>query len=263
MIKRNIIVSYCYVVTLKLTRHTCIDILDYVAKWLIDLYKITIRNEIHFDEIYLFTLLIINVYTDRDEILSILYNKCNEMNVYVLYILMLYYDCEIYMYTYGKHTPEWNQSRARYDFNFSLDAHLMTFKKIIYGTTPVKPHNYTAKDRAVGLFRWIVLDLEIFFDFISNFNLTSVNLQEGCSGPIQTFVGPTGSSTIDHILVPSDMISCVIGSTVLGEDILNCSDYYPVIVEIDVGQLLPTTVFVFVCLLTVLREEPIHVKHKI
>ena len=96
MVKRNIIVSYCYVVTLKLTRQTRIDILDYFARWLIDLYKIIIRNEIHFDEIYLFTLLIINVYTDRDEILSILYNKCNEMNVYLPYILMLYYNCEIY-----------------------------------------------------------------------------------------------------------------------------------------------------------------------
>ena len=83
---------------------------------------------------------------------------------------------------------------------------------------------------------------KIFFDFVSNFNLTSVNLQEGCSGPIQTFVGPTGSSTIDHILVPSDMIPCVIGSSVLGEDILNCSDHYPVTAEVDVGQLLPTTI---------------------
>ena len=96
IIKRSIIVSHCYVATLKLTRQTCFDIFDCFDRWPIDLYKIIIRNEIHYDEIYLFILMIINVYTDKHETLSILYNKYNENNVYLLYIFMLYYICEIY-----------------------------------------------------------------------------------------------------------------------------------------------------------------------
>ena len=82
----------------------------------------------------------------------------------------------------------------------------------------------------------------LFYEFLKRFNLTPVNLHSKCKGPVNTFTGPTGSSTIDYLTVPTEIADQVIDCNVLSEDVLNCSDHLPVVMSIDVGTLLPTTV---------------------
>ena len=83
---------------------------------------------------------------------------------------------------------------------------------------------------------------KVLSDFFNNFNLTAANMRHGCKGPINTFIGPTGSTCIDYIMVPRDLINQVTECTVLSEDVLNCSDHLPISICINVGELLPTTV---------------------
>ena len=54
-----------------------------------------------------------------------------------------------------------------------------------------------------------------FFEFTSSHNLVPANLQSWSKGPIETYVGPTGSTTIDYILTPNEMLNKVISCTVL------------------------------------------------
>ena len=81
-----------------------------------------------------------------------------------------------------------------------------------------------------------------FYDFISTHNLVSVNCQSWSEGPLETFIGPTGSTTIDHILTPYEMLENITKCRVLHEDPLNCSDHNAIIISLAVGELLPTTV---------------------
>ena len=82
---------------------------------------------------------------------------------------------------------------------------------------------------------------KILFDFYSNYNLSPANSLASTKGPIETFVGPKGSSTIDYILVPTDIIRKVRMCKVIGDDQLNCSDHFPVWINLNTGSLLPTT----------------------
>ena len=43
-------------------------------------------------------------------------------------------------------------------------------------------------------------------------------------------------------MVPRDLLNQVKDCRVLGEDVLNCSDHLPVLMCMDVGELLPTTI---------------------
>ena len=77
---------------------------------------------------------------------------------------------------------------------------------------------------------------------IESHNLEATNLQKWAKGPVETYIGPTGSSTIDYILTPKEMFECINECIVLSKDILNCSDHNAVLIDLDVGRLLPTTV---------------------
>ena len=55
------------------------------------------------------------------------------------------------------------------------------------------------------------------FEFISDHNLRAINMMGLCKGPIVTHTGPTGSSTIDYIMTPVELIDHVIGCEVLKE----------------------------------------------
>ena len=80
-----------------------------------------------------------------------------------------------------------------------------------------------------------------FFDFINSHNLVSVNSQPWAKGPIVTYVGPIGTSTIDHILIPNEMLNKVASCRTLHEDPLNCSDHHAIVMSLPVGELMPTT----------------------
>ena len=71
--------------------------------------------------------------------------------------------------------------------------------------------------------------------------MVATNLQSWSEGPVETFVGPNGSTTIDYVLVPCDMVGEVRKCRVMGDENLNCSDHNPVSVEIDFDSLMPTT----------------------
>ena len=79
------------------------------------------------------------------------------------------------------------------------------------------------------------------YEFLNDFNLEAVNMQDVCTGPIEIYFGPVGSTTIDYILIPTELTENVKSCRVLAEEVLNCSDNNPVVMEIDFGNLLPTT----------------------
>ena len=72
-------------------------------------------------------------------------------------------------------------------------------------------------------------------------SLRAVNLLQLCKGPLHTYQGHNGISTIDYIMIPADFLSQVKKCEIAGEDQLNCSDHFPIIMEIDIGTMLPTT----------------------
>ena len=78
--------------------------------------------------------------------------------------------------------------------------------------------------------------------FVNKFNLFATNLDNRCIGPLDTHVGPTGSSTIDYLMVPEGLRGMVKQCAVLEGDGLNCSDHRPISVNIDLGALLNSTV---------------------
>ena len=80
------------------------------------------------------------------------------------------------------------------------------------------------------------------YDFITARNLVATNMQKSCQGPINTHIGPTGSTTIDYVLIPGELLCQVENSKVFPEEILNCSDHNPIVASINIGALLPTTV---------------------
>ena len=80
------------------------------------------------------------------------------------------------------------------------------------------------------------------FEFISSHNLRAINSMDMCKGPIITHTGPTGSSTIDYIMTPAELIDHVAGCEVLKEECLNCSDHNPIILNLRIDTLVPTTV---------------------
>ena len=70
--------------------------------------------------------------------------------------------------------------------------------------------------------------------FINKHNLKAVNLSVNTRGSHVTYSGPTGSSCIDFILVPKDIIGKVVWSENLIEHPLNTSDHRPVVVSINI-----------------------------
>ena len=80
-----------------------------------------------------------------------------------------------------------------------------------------------------------------FYEFTISHNLVAVNLQPLAEGPVQTYVGPTGTTTIDYILTPQEMLPFINSCKVMDDECLNCSDHKSLIMSLAVGDLLPTT----------------------
>ena len=78
---------------------------------------------------------------------------------------------------------------------------------------------------------------KVFYNCIDSYNLVATNLQTWSKGPVETFIGPNGSTTIDYILVPKDIVGKVRECKVMGDEQLNCSDNNPVTINIDIDSL--------------------------
>ena len=81
---------------------------------------------------------------------------------------------------------------------------------------------------------------KLFHEIILRYNLLVCNLDAKASGPVDTFHGPTGSSTIDVICVPNDISHHLISCTVSDNDPDNCSDHEAVSVVLDVNAIITT-----------------------
>ena len=65
-------------------------------------------------------------------------------------------------------------------------------------------------------------------NFVSHCNFTVANCLSICSGPSITHVGPTGSSLLDYIMVPSALVEMIAKVSILDEEGLNTSDHNPI-----------------------------------
>ena len=70
--------------------------------------------------------------------------------------------------------------------------------------------------------------------FLNRHSLYAVNMDPTTTGQIYTCEGPNFLSTLDYISIPVTMKPYVVQASVLGDNILNTSDHYPVSVTLNV-----------------------------
>ena len=73
--------------------------------------------------------------------------------------------------------------------------------------------------------------------FFKEYSLTPINMLADTKGPINTFRGGMGSSTIDYIAVPQGLIESVKACEVLEDAILNTSDHNAIHLTLDCSGL--------------------------
>ena len=74
-------------------------------------------------------------------------------------------------------------------------------------------------------------------EFVTRYNLYPVNLDKSTTGPLDTFNGPTGSSTIDYFLVPSNERNKISSCCVSADEPLNCSDHESLSIHLAINSL--------------------------
>ena len=74
------------------------------------------------------------------------------------------------------------------------------------------------------------------FSILHEFGFIACNLQEDVTGPLSTYVGPTGESTVDYFLVPQQIQDRVNSCEVIDGDALNTSDHRPVKININIDN---------------------------
>ena len=77
--------------------------------------------------------------------------------------------------------------------------------------------------------------------FFNEFSLFPANLSKDAVGPINTFRGGMGSSTIDYVAIPEGLRDSLITCEVLKDNVLNTSDHYAIRVELNL-ECLPSMV---------------------
>ena len=80
------------------------------------------------------------------------------------------------------------------------------------------------------------------YNFIRKYDLCAANLSRKSKGLIDTFYGPNGSSCIDYILLPTDILDKVLECETLDFEGLNGSDHVPVVCKIDIGRIACPTI---------------------
>ena len=76
-----------------------------------------------------------------------------------------------------------------------------------------------------------------FFEVVQRYNLVVCNMLDICTGPVDTFNGPTGSSTIDYICIPAMLFDKLCSCQVADNDPLNTSDHESVSVILSIDKL--------------------------
>ena len=79
--------------------------------------------------------------------------------------------------------------------------------------------------------------VQTFFD---RHDLIPLNMQEGATGPVETYEGPLSKSTLDYIAIPSVMLPQVIKCYVHDWSALNTSDHLPVSAHLYLKEVLYT-----------------------
>ena len=82
----------------------------------------------------------------------------------------------------------------------------------------------------------------ILCKFMQEYNLIASHMEQTAKGPLSTFVGPNGQSTIDFIMVSAVYSTLVIDCYVGEDEILNTSDHRPVHAELKVCSVKNNTV---------------------
>ena len=77
---------------------------------------------------------------------------------------------------------------------------------------------------------------KLLSSFVQEFGLVVCNCRVGATGPVETYVGPTGSSTIDHIMVSADLEGGVLSCSTSDDNVLNTSDHRAVRISLEVGK---------------------------
>ena len=70
--------------------------------------------------------------------------------------------------------------------------------------------------------------------FLNELDLVAINMTNITRGPLNTFNGGVGSSTIDYITIPKCMYNLVLRCEVLGDEIINTSDHFAVRCSLEV-----------------------------
>ena len=71
-------------------------------------------------------------------------------------------------------------------------------------------------------------------EFVQEFGLTVCNCGLDARGPLETYVGPTGSSMIDYIMVSADLADKVSSCLTSSDEALNTSDHRAVSITLQV-----------------------------
>ena len=77
--------------------------------------------------------------------------------------------------------------------------------------------------------------------FIDRYNFIPTNVMSYASGPLETYVGPVGSSTIDYIMVPHSLQKEVVYCRVLDDEPHNTSDHRPIELGLRLENLMART----------------------
>ena len=72
---------------------------------------------------------------------------------------------------------------------------------------------------------------------INEFGFSAINLGNKATGPVCTYFGPTGRTTIDYFLTPQELDDKVIKCKVLRDEVLNTSDHRPIQLELAVDKI--------------------------
>ena len=78
----------------------------------------------------------------------------------------------------------------------------------------------------------------LFHETILRYNLIACNLETTTTGPVDTYQGPTGSSTIDYICIPGIFKNIIVSCVVSDNDPLNCSDHEVVSLTLDIKAII-------------------------
>ena len=83
---------------------------------------------------------------------------------------------------------------------------------------------------------------KVVYGYMKELNLVAVNMQGITTGPVDTFNSYMGSSCIDYIMVPEDIIQNVRSCIVLENEVNNTSDHDPIVMDMKISGCLSSQI---------------------